>query len=177
MSFSIKLRELQSSDLPAVHELLSNMTVVRHMLIPLCSKEGSERFVRDAIEGSTTGAWQSTVRAVTEVAGGRLIGLCGIAVLKGTEEGELWYLVAPAHWGKGAATQAAERLLNLGFGDLRLHRIWACCLPENPASERVLEKIGMRKEGFLRKNLRIHGQWKDSFLYAMLMEEWKSGRL
>src|SRR5665213_2292539 len=44
-------------------------------------------------------------------------------------------------------------------------------LPENPASARVLEKVGMRKEGFLVKNLKIHGVWKSSFLYAMLADE------
>ncbi len=53
-----------------------------------------------------------------------------------------------------------------------VHRIWATCLPENPASARVMEKVGMRKEGFLLKNLKIHGVWKSSFLYAMLAEEW-----
>jgi hypothetical protein len=58
--------------------------------------------------------------------------------------------------------------------ELQLHRIWATCLPENPASGRVLEKVGMRKEGFLKSNLKIHGEWKDCFLYAMLREEWES---
>jgi RimJ/RimL family protein N-acetyltransferase len=55
---------------------------------------------------------------------------------------------------------------------MSLHRIWATCLPENPASARVLEKAGMRKEGFLVKNLKIHGEWKSSSLYAILAEEW-----
>ena len=47
-------------------------------------------------------------------------------------------------------------------------------MPENPASGRVLEKVGMRKEGFLKSHLKIHGEWKDCFLYAMLREEWES---
>jgi RimJ/RimL family protein N-acetyltransferase len=55
---------------------------------------------------------------------------------------------------------------------MSLHRIWATCLPENPASACVLEKAGMRKEGFLVKNLKIQGEWKSSFLYAILAEEW-----
>jgi len=46
----------------------------------------------------------------------------------------------------------------IGFSEMSLHRIWATCLPENPASARVLEKAGMRKEGFLVKNLKIHGE-------------------
>jgi hypothetical protein len=98
--------------------------------------------------------------------------LCGVAILRGAEEGEIWYLVEPESWGKGFATEAVRYLLSFGFGELGLHRIWATCLPENPASARVLEKAGMRKEGFLVKNLKIHGAWKSSFLYAILAEEW-----
>ena len=56
---------------------------------------------------------------------------------------------------------------------MNLQRIFATCLPENPASSRVLERIGMRKEGYELKNLRIHGVWHDSVLYAILCDEWK----
>jgi len=95
-----------------------------------------------------------------------------LVILRGAEEGEIWYLVEPESWGKGIATEAAKQLLDYGFGELGLHRIWATCLPENPASAQVLEKVGMRREGFLVKNLKIQGVWKSSFLYAMLAEEW-----
>jgi [ribosomal protein S5]-alanine N-acetyltransferase len=93
-------------------------------------------------------------------------------MLRGAEEGEIWYLVEPESWGRGIATGAVKHLIDFGFGELGLHRIWATCLPDNPASARVLEKVGMRKEGFLVKNLKIHREWKSSFLYAMLAEEW-----
>ncbi len=94
-----------------------------------------------------------------------------MVILRGAEEGEIWYLAEPESWGKGIATEAARHLLDFGFGELRLHRIWATCVPGNPASERVPEKMGMRKEGFLVRNLKIHGVWMSCFLYAMLAEE------
>jgi ribosomal-protein-alanine N-acetyltransferase len=72
----------------------------------------------------------------------------------------------------GIATEAAQELLRLGFKEVSLDPIWATCLPENPASERVLRKVGMRKEGFLLQNLKIHGVWTSSFLYALLADEW-----
>jgi RimJ/RimL family protein N-acetyltransferase len=50
--------------------------------------------------------------------------------------------------------------------------MFATCLPENPPSSRVLEKIGMRREDYQLKNLKIHGVWHDSSLYAILREEW-----
>jgi len=172
----VKLRSLEPGDIDAVHALISSMDVVRHMLLPLCSREESEKFLRDSLVESSSDPWRSIVRAISDAPEGGLVGLCGLVILKGAEEGEIWYLVEPQSWGKGVATQAAKHLLDFGFGELGLHRIWATCLPENPASARVLEKAGMRKEGFLVKNLKIHGAWKSSFLYAMLAEEWHANQ-
>jgi [ribosomal protein S5]-alanine N-acetyltransferase len=168
----VRLRGLDSGDINAVHALISRMDVVRHMLLPLCSREESEKFLRDSLLESPTDPWRSIVRAISDSPRSDLVGLCGVVILRGAEEGEIWYLVEPESWGNGIATEAAKHLLDFGFGELGLHRIWATCLPENPASARVLEKVGMRKEGFLVKNLKIHGVWKSSFLYAMLAEEW-----
>ncbi|MGB9457215.1 MAG: GNAT family protein [Bryobacteraceae bacterium] len=168
----IKLRRLEQEDIEAVHALVSRMDVVRHMLLPLCTRADSEKFLRDSMLESPSEPWRSIVRAICDCPGEDLVGLCGVVILRGAEEGEIWYLVAPEKWGKGIATEAARQLLDFGFGELALHRIWATCLPENPASARVLEKVGMRKEGFLIKNLKIHGEWTSSFLHAMLAEEW-----
>ena len=167
----VKLRKLELSDLDAVHALVSRMDVVRYMLLPVCSREESEEFLRSSILESPSEPWRSVVRAIGNFPSGDLIGLCGVVVLRGAEEGEIWYLVNPESCGKGVATDAAGQLLDVAFGELGLHRIWATCLPENPASARVLEKVGMRKEGFLVGNLKIHGAWKSSFLYAILESE------
>lgn len=169
----VQLRKLQPGDLDAVHALTSRMDVVRYMLLPVCSRVESEKFLRDAIDEAPSEPWRSVVRAIVEPQTVAVVGLCGVVILRGAEEGEIWYLVDPARWGQGIATQAAQKLLEIGFTELGLHRLWASCLPENPASSRVLEKVGMRKEGFLVKNLKIHGEWKSSHLYALLAEEWR----
>jgi RimJ/RimL family protein N-acetyltransferase len=168
----VTVRDLVWSDLEAVHALVSRMDVVRHMLLPLCSREDTDAFLRRAMDDDPGEPWRSIVRGIVETPGGDLVGLCGIVILRGSADGEIWYLVHPDRWGRGIATEAAKQLLDLGFGTLGLHRLWATCLPENPASSRVLEKIGMRKEGFLLDKLRIHGEWKSCFLYAILDEEW-----
>jgi ribosomal-protein-alanine N-acetyltransferase len=165
----IKLRNPERSDIDAIHGLVSRTDVVRHMRFPLCSWEESEKFLRGSLEPS--GPWRSIARAICDFSSGSLAGLGGLVIPKGAEEGEIWYLVHPDSWGKGVATEAARQLLDFGFGELALHRIRATCLPENPASARVLEKAGMRNEGFVVKNLKIHGVWKSSFLCAMLSEE------
>jgi RimJ/RimL family protein N-acetyltransferase len=58
---------------------------------------------------------------------------------------------------------------------LALHRIWATYDVDNHASARVLEKLGMRREGHLRQSTRRKGEWRDSYLYAVLQPEWRGG--
>jgi len=79
--------------------------------------------------------------------------------------GEMGYVLARDVWGRGYATEAAAALLAYGFA-AGLHRIGATCDPENAASARVLEKIGMSFEGRLREYFLIRGAWRDRLLYA-----------
>ena len=172
---SITLRPLKPSDLDPVHDLLSDWAVVRYMLLPHCkTKEESRKCLDDLMAEDSGGGWRSVTRAIETLDSGEVIGLCGISILHGSEQGEIWYLVRPDHWGRGIAAEAARLLLGIGFAEMNLHRMFATCLPENPASGRVLEKIGMRKEGCQRKSLKIHGVWRDCFLYAILREGWET---
>ena len=102
---------------------------------------------------------------------GRLIGGCGIDP---REEGpELGYWFGVPFWGRGYATEAARALLRHAFETLGCHRVLATCQPENPASWRVMEKLGMRREAHFRKVLpREAGVWWDEYVYALLAEEY-----
>lgn len=80
---------------------------------------------------------------------------------------------------KGVATEAAAMIIEFGFNDLELHRIYANCAPENGSSQKVLEKLGMSFEGRMRENLLLKEGWRDSNLYSILAREWpgKKGAL
>jgi ribosomal-protein-alanine N-acetyltransferase len=170
----LALRALRPDDEEAVFGLLADERVVRYMLFPVFTREQAREFVTRSRDQSGAGAPAHVVLAIAARGGGPLLGICGL-VLRPVEEGEAWYLLRPDLWGQGMATEAARALVDYGFWDLRLHRIWASCLPDNPASARVLEKTGFRREGYLRKNLRVHGVWRDSYLYGLLAEEWLAG--
>jgi RimJ/RimL family protein N-acetyltransferase len=86
--------------------------------------------------------------------------------------GDIGYGIRPDQWGQGLATEAASVIVGFGFDQLGLHRISAVHHPENLASGRVLQKVGMRREGRLRENLLAHGAWRDSIAYAILDREW-----
>ena len=84
---------------------------------------------------------------------------------------EIYYKLFPREWGKGYATEVAKTLITFGFETLHLHRIEAGVATGNVQSIRVLEKIGMTREGVGRKILPIRGAWKDNYRYAILEDD------
>lgn len=83
-------------------------------------------------------------------------------------KGEVWYKLHSAFWGMGYATEALKRLLTFGFEELQLHRIEAGVAVENIGSIKVLEKVGMIREGRKRKVLPLKSGWSDNFEYGIL---------
>ena len=72
---------------------------------------------------------------------------------------------------QGYMSEAAQLMLDYGFGDLQLHRIEAACLPNNEASRRLLLRCGFSHEGRARKYLRINGEWHDHLMFALIAED------
>jgi [ribosomal protein S5]-alanine N-acetyltransferase len=87
------------------------------------------------------------------------------------QSGTLGYWMGAPHAGKGRMTRAVASAVRFGFATLRLHRIEAACLPENAASQTLLERNGFQREGLARGYLRINGAWRDHLLYALVEPE------
>lgn len=104
-----------------------------------------------------------------------LIGLKNLGV-PNYRSGEVWYKLHKEHWGNGYATEALRCVLEFCFSELDLHRVEAGCAVENYGSVRVLEKVGMIREGRKRKKLPIRGGWVDNYFYAMLEEDFSAGK-
>jgi ribosomal-protein-alanine N-acetyltransferase len=104
---------------------------------------------------------------------GLLIGNCGIRMKTAyAREADIGYELDDHYWGNGYATEAARALLDFGFRELRLHRIWAQCIAENVASARVMERLGMKLEGHFRESEWMKNRWWDTLYYAILEHEW-----
>jgi ribosomal-protein-alanine N-acetyltransferase len=84
--------------------------------------------------------------AVIHKADGKLIGRCGLCFLDKTPEVELGYLLDKSYWRRGLATEGSHASLKYGFEVIRLEKIVAIAKPENIASRRVMEKVGMKYE-------------------------------
>ncbi|MHA6297789.1 GNAT family N-acetyltransferase [Devosia sp. CAU 1758] len=91
-------------------------------------------------------------------------------------QGELGWIFHPAHQGLGYASEAANRMLDLGFGAADLHRVFARCDARNDRSWRLMERLGMRREAHFREHALFKGGWDEEFYYAMLRDEWRALR-
>jgi len=168
----LRLRRVRPGDEDAVLSLLSDERVVRYMLFPIFSAEQAAQFVQSLQAPPAAGEPAQEVFGMALGNEAGLVGLCGLVLDPTATQGEAWYLTAPPYWGHGYVTEAVHALVDHGFRTVGLHRVWASCLPENPASARVLEKLGFRREGYHRQNLSIHGAWRDSYTYAVVASEW-----
>jgi RimJ/RimL family protein N-acetyltransferase len=99
----------------------------------------------------------------------QFIGLAGLSLSNDKFKlGEIYYKLHPDYWGNGYATEIAKRLIKAGFEDFNLQKVEAGVATGNTKSIRVLEKVGMVREGLRRKILPIRGDWKDNYHYAIV---------
>ncbi|MDE2669762.1 MAG: GNAT family N-acetyltransferase [Chloroflexota bacterium] len=85
---------------------------------------------------------------------------------------ELGFALARPLWGQGLVTEAATAVLAYGFESLSLVRVFAYAVSNNAASLRVMEKLGMKREGLLRRHRLIRGEYVDDIFCSILREEW-----
>ena len=90
-----------------------------------------------------------------------------------SQSASLGYWIGEKHSRNGYMKEALKLLIPSLFVDLRLNRIEAATLEENIASKNLLKKIGFKKEGVLRKYLKINGTWRDHILYGLLENDFK----
>jgi [ribosomal protein S5]-alanine N-acetyltransferase len=169
----LHLREFQENDWHAVLEYQTDPLYLRYYPATQVTERDARDFVRRCIAWSMERPRKKFQLAFVLRSNGRLIGNGGIRMrFSDTWEAEMGYELDSRYWGQGYATEAARALLAFGFDELALHRIWAQCVLENLASARVLERIGMRREGHMRENEWMKGRWWDTLHYAILDSEW-----
>ena len=168
----LTLREFQRRDWEAVHAYANDPEVVRYLWWGPNTERDSRTFVQHAIGCQLDQTRREFDFAIVANVDGTLVGACRVHIVSPEDHlGSIGYCLRRSAWGKGYATEAARALLDFGFGELGLHRIAAVCDPANLPSVRVLEKIGMKREGHLRQHRWLKGHWRDSLLYAVLAPE------
>jgi [ribosomal protein S5]-alanine N-acetyltransferase len=87
-----------------------------------------------------------------------------------SQRGSIGYILSPGYWGKGLVTEAASIVVEFALQTLKLHRVEALVEPSNGPSWRVLERIGMTREGLLRDYLMDRDRWVDAYIYATVTD-------
>lgn len=135
------LRPLVASDADAIYALRSDAEIMRYIREPQNRRE-TEKWIR-----LVSSRWEKDrlgFCGVVEKKSGALTGWCGVWRLSETDEVEIGYAIAKQFWRRGFATEAAEVLLQYAFAHIKPDVITAVAAPENAASRRVMEKIGMK---------------------------------
>lgn len=168
------LRGFTLRDAPDVQQLAGEWDVARTLLsVPHPYEDGvAEEWIsghRSAFERGEGVSFAIVLR--TREA---LCGACGLTINSRDNNAELGYWIGSPYWGRGYATEAAREVVRYGFEELGLHRIYAAHFGRNPASGRVLEKLGMSYEGTRRQHHRKWGDYEDRVEYGLLAGEWRA---
>jgi RimJ/RimL family protein N-acetyltransferase len=99
---------------------------------------------------------------------GEVVGAIGLENTEKDHKAELGYWLARKYWGGGIMSQAVEEVVNFGFKDLNLKRIYAKVYSFNEGSKKVLEKNGFTQEGYLKKEAKKGNKYIDAFLFAKI---------
>ena len=110
--------------------------------------------------------------AITHGKQGYLIGAIGLMLASDHDRAEIGYWIGKPYWNQGYCTEAAHAALKYGFEVLELNRIHATHFTRNPASGRVMQKIGMTHEGHLRQHVKKWGNYEDFETYAILWSDY-----
>jgi len=169
----VHLRELLVDDWPDVHAYSSRPEACRFQAWEPNTPEESRAFVEAAVAAAQQRPQTRFPFAIVLTGATRAIGVGELHVRSYPfRTGEISYILHPDYWGQGLGTEVARQLLRKGFGELKLHRIYATCDPRNVASARILQKVGMTYEGRLRDTILIRDGWRDSDMYSILEGEW-----
>ena len=118
----------------------------------------ADRFARD----------ESAIFAITLASTGELMGSIGLEIRREHARAELGYWIGKPHWDQGYVTEAAREVVRFAFDDLGLRRVFAIHFVRNPASGRVMEKIGMVREGELRRHMVKDGLPEDVRIWGIV---------
>lgn len=167
------LAEINWDDLEDMHRLHCVPEVDEYNTLGIPENlEVTREIMRPFIEAGNQQPQAKYSWRIDEKTSEKFIGMAGMILSNNRFRlGEIFYKFFPDYWGKGYATEVARKLITVGFEDLNLHKIEAGTDVENQASIRVLEKVGMVREGLRRKILPIRGEWRDGYLFALVEDD------
>lgn len=160
------LRPFRADDVDDVFSFSSDPEWGRYIEVPMpYSRRDAEEFVAGAVLPDAAAKLRWAI-----VHEGRVSGFLNLMPSAGAAE--VGCGIARPLWGQGLVTEAVAAVIEHGFQALGLARIYAYAVVDNRASWRVMEKLGMQREGFLRRRRTIRGEYVDDVLYSIVRDDW-----
>ena len=174
----VTLDALRPDDFDGLYALQSDPDVCRYLLYEPRSREEVTRVLeRDAAATRLEKAGDYLQPAIRDE-NGAFLGTMYLELhsVDPDRTAEIGWILAPHAQGRGYGAEAARVLLDLAFGDLGLHRVYAELDPRNDASVRLCARLDMRHEGHFVEHMWLKGEWTDTGHYAILEREWHERR-
>ncbi|MEV6300322.1 GNAT family protein [Actinoplanes sp. NPDC051861] len=169
------LRRFWASDAAVLAEYRSEPEVARYQSwdapFPMAKAEVAVRNFA-ASSPDAPGWFQYAIELVEE---GRLIGDVAVRTHENLQQAEIGFTLASAYQRRGFATEAVTAVLDRLFRLRGLHKVTGECDARNKPSAALMERLGFTREGHLRQQTFIKGEWTDDLIYGLLAEEWLSG--
>lgn len=165
------LRPFKLSDGERVQELAGSKEVASTTLnIPYPYKDGvAEEWIQGHEDSFVND--QSISLAICLKDSNILIGAIGLVIYRSDSKASLGYWIGKQYWNNGYCTEAARSLMAYGFEKMNLHKIYATHLSHNPASGKVMQKLGMKQEGIFRDHVNKWDKFYDLVYYGILRSE------
>jgi len=169
------LNGFTEEDVPAVVKMAGDRNVARTTLnLPHPYKKiDAEKWIASHAIGFVE---KTNVVFAVRLKSGGLIGAIGIIIDQAHKRCELGYWIGKKHWNQGYCTEAARAALKYAFKMLKMNKVYARHLSNNPASGRVMMKCGMKQEGRQRQQFIKWGKYVDMVEYGILKKEWLQSR-
>lgn len=168
------LREFTPADEDDVHVYASDDATVRYMDWGPNTREQTRIFLGEEIERASVSPRVHVGLAVQHLETGTVIGSIRLGLWP-HRNADIGYSYGSAWWRQGYGYEAAHAIAAHAFDALGVHRLWATCDTRNAGSYAIMEKLGMRREGTLRRNQPARdGGWRDTHVYGLLAQEWAS---
>lgn len=172
------IREFTEEDYQSFSEVFSNPEIMKYAYMDRITNESDMReyfntVINESQKNEKRNEYELAVLSKNE---DKFIGVAVIIVgyqLNRVKHAEIGYFLLPEHWGKGYATEIAEKLTEVCFDELKMHKVVASCNSNNSSSENIMKKVGMKKEAVLRQERYKNGKWDDELRYGILLEEWE----
>lgn len=166
----LRLRPIQLSDIPVVQKY--SLDPEWHRFLDFHTLESVEDFVQKAVNTP----WSEHAR-FSILFEETMVGSVGLYIELKEKRAEIGYSLSKEYWGLGIIPEAVLRVINYGFQDLELEKIFAQTDLRNLPSQSVMKKMKMTQEALFRKHSIAQNKRRDIVYYSILKSEWEKNNI